>query len=281
MEGLEGITELIGGGEIEMNSKGIKVVILCGGMGTRLREETDYKPKPMVAIGDKPILWHIMKMYSAYAFKEFVLCLGYKGETIKSYFHNYEIINNDFTVELGRHKHIEFHGNHDEEGWRITLVDTGDSALKGCRIKRIEKYVDGDIFMLTYGDGVADIDLQKLLAFHESHGRIGTVTGVRPPSRFGEMVTNDNQVTSFTEKPQVSAGLINGGFFVFNRKIFDYLSVDEDCDFEKGALEKLAGASELMVYEHPGDWACMDTFRDMQYLNKLWHDGMAFWKAGE
>ncbi len=263
-----------------MSSNSIKVVILCGGMGTRLREETDYKSKPMIEIGGKPILWHIMKIYSTYAFKEFILCLGYKGETIKNYFCNYEIISNDFTVELGCHKHIEFHGKHDdEEGWRITLADTGNSALKGCRIKRIEKYIDGDLFMLTYGDGVANIDLQRLLSFHQSHGHIGTVTGVRPPSRFGEMVTKGDQVISFTEKPQVSAGSINGGFFVFNRKIFDYLTEDEDCDFEKGALEKLTSAGELMVYEHTGDWACMDTFRDMQFLNKLWQEGIAFWRV--
>ena len=257
----------------------IPVVILCGGMGTRLREETEYKPKPLVEISGKPILWHIMKLYSAFGFKDFILCLGYKGEMIKSYFYNYEILNNDFTVELGSYKHVEIHSNHKEKGWRVTLADTGETALKGSRIKKIEKYVDGDLFMLTYGDGLADINLHELLSFHKSHNRIGTVTGVRPPSRFGEIIIKDNKVVSFTEKPQVSEGLINGGFFVFNRKIFDYLSQDDTCDFEVGALEQLAEDGELMVYELKGDWACMDTYRDMQYLNKLWESGRAFWKV--
>jgi len=256
----------------------IKVVILCGGMGTRLREETEYKPKPMVEIGGKPILWHIMKIYAHQGFKDFILCLGYKGEMIKSYFYNYEILNNDFTIELGNYKRIEIHSNHKEKGWRVTLADTGERALKGARIKRIEKYVSGDLFMLTYGDGVADINLHELLAFHKSHGRIGTVTGVRPPSRFGEMMIKDNRVVAFTEKPQVSEGLINGGFFIFNRKIFDYLSDDDNCDFEVGPLERLAKDGELMVYEHKGEWACMDTYRDMLYLNKLWESGKAFWR---
>lgn len=261
-----------------MNSNNIKVIILCGGIGTRLREETEYKPKPMIEIGGRPILWHIMKIYSAYAFKDFILCLGYKGETIKSYFYNYEILSRDFTVELGSYKHIEIHSNHKEKGWRITLADTGEMALKGSRIKKIEKYVDGDLFMLTYGDGVADINLHRLLSFHKSHGRVGTVTSVRPPSRFGEMIIKDDKVVSFIEKPQVSTGLINGGFFVFNRKIFDYLSEDDNCDFEFGPLEQLAEDGELMVYEHKGEWACMDTYRDMVYLNKLWESGRAFWK---
>jgi len=255
----------------------IPVVILCGGMGTRLREETEYKPKPMIEIGRKPILWHIMKIYSAHGFKNYILCLGYKGEMIKSYFYNYEILNNDFTVELGSYKNVEIHSNHKEKGWRVTLADTGEMGLKGSRIKKIEKYVDGDLFMLTYGDGVADINLHELLAFHKSHGRIGTVTGVRPPSRFGEMIIKGNKVASFTEKPQVSEGLINGGFFVFNRGIFDYLSEDDNCDFEVGALEQLAEDGELIVFELKGEWACMDTFRDMEYLNKLWREGKAFW----
>lgn len=256
----------------------IPVVILCGGMGTRLKEETEYQPKPMIEISDKPILWHIMKIYAHHGFKDFILCLGYKGEKIKSYFYNYEILNNDFTVELGSYKHVDIHSNHKETGWRVTLADTGEKALKGARIKRIEKYVGEDLFMLTYGDGVADINLHELLSFHKNHGRIGTVTGVRPPSRFGDLVVENNRVVSFTEKPQVSEGLINGGFFVFNRKIFDYLSEDDNCDFEFGPLEQLAEDGELIVYEHKGEWACMDTYRDMQYLNKLWENNEAFWK---
>ena len=259
-------------------SENIKVVILCGGLGTRIKEETEYRPKPMVEIGGKPILWHVMKIYSYYGFKDFILCLGYKGEMIKNYFCNYEILNNDFTVELGNHNNIEIYNNHKEKGWRVTLADTGEMALKGSRIKKIEKYIKDDLFMLTYGDGVADINLQEILSFHKSHGRIGTVTGVRPPSRFGEMIIKKDRVVSFTEKPQVSKGLINGGFFVLNRKIFNYLSEDDNCDFEIGSLEQLAKKGELMVYQHKGEWACMDTYRDMNYLNKLWQTGRAFWK---
>lgn len=259
-------------------SERIPIVILCGGMGTRLKEETEYRPKPMVEIGGRPILWHIMKIYSYYGFSDFIMCLGYKGEMIKNYFYNYEILNNDFTVELGNRTSLEIHSQHNEAGMRVTLADTGERTLKGARIKRIEKYVIGDTFMLTYGDGVAEIDLCELLSFHKSHGRIGTVTGVRPPSRFGELVVRDNKVVSFAEKPQVSAGLINGGFFVFDRKIFDYLTQDDNCDFEVGPLEKLAKDDELMVYEIKGNWACMDTLRDMEYLNRLWKDSKAFWK---
>lgn len=259
----------------------MQVVILCGGMGTRLKEETEYRPKPMIEIGGKPILWHIMKSYSSYGFTEFILCLGYKGEVIKNYFLGYDILNNDCTVELGRHKHIELHGHHKEKGWRVTLADTGERNLKGSRIKQIERYIKGDNFMLTYGDGLADVNLNEVLAFHNNHGRIGTVTGVHPPSRFGEMISKANRVVSFTEKPQVSEGLINGGFFVLNREIFSYLSPDEDCDFEKGALEELASQGNLMVYEHKGNWVCMDTYRDMMYLNKLWETGEAFWKKWE
>jgi len=239
--------------------KDIKVVILCGGLGTRLREETEFRPKPMVEIGGKSALWHIMKIYAHYGFKDFILCLGYKGEMIKRYFCN--------------------HGSRSEKDWKVTLVDTGDAALKGSRVKKIEKYVDGDLFMLTYGDGVANIDLQELLAFHKSHGFIGTVTGVRPPSRFGELVTDKHKVVSFIEKPQLSSGLINGGFFVFNRKFFNYLSEDENCDLERGALEQLARDGELAMYEHAKGWECMDTFRDMEHLNKLWQESRAFWKV--
>jgi glucose-1-phosphate cytidylyltransferase len=259
----------------------VKVVILCGGMGTRLREETEYRPKPMVEIGGKPILWHIMKIYAYHGFKDFVLCLGYKGQMIKNYFYNYEVLNNDFTIELGDYKRVEIHSSHGEKGWRVTLADTGEKALKGARIKRIENYIKEDVFMLTYGDGLANINPHELLSFHKNHGRIGTVTGVRPPSRFGELAVKNGQVISFIEKPQVSEGLINGGFFVFNRKIFDYLSDDDSCDFEMGPLEELAKDGELIVYEHKGEWACMDTYRDMIYLNRLWESGKAFWKIWE
>lgn len=259
----------------------LKVVILCGGSGTRLKEETEFRPKPMVEIGGKPILWHIMKTYAHYGFKDFILCLGYKGEMIKEYFYNYEVLNNDFSLKLGNHKNIEIHSSHKESNWHITLADTGDKSLKGFRIKKIEKYVDTDLIMITYGDGIADIDIQKLLDFHKTHGKIGTVTGVRPPSRFGELLVDQNKAVRFSEKPQTSSGLISGGFFVFRRDIFDYLTEDENCDFEKGLLEKLSADNELMVYEHKGKWMCMDTLRDMDYLNKLWHDGECFWKIWE
>ncbi len=260
-------------------SNHIKVVILCGGKGTRLQEETEYRPKPMVEIGEKPILWHIMKIYSHYGFNQFILCLGYKGDMIKNYFYAYDILNKDFSIELGSNrKRIEIHNADKEENWRVTLADTGQKTLKGARIKRVEKYLEGDLFMLTYGDGLANIDLPQLFSFHKSHGRIGTVTGVRPPSRFGELAVKDRQVISFVEKPQVSEGLINGGFFVFNHSFLNYLSEDDECDFEVGPLERLAEDDELMVYEHKGDWACMDTYRDMVYLNELWNSRKAFWK---
>ena len=257
----------------------MKVVILCGGLGTRMQEETGSRPKPMVAIGRKPILWHIMKIFAHYGYKDFILCLGYRGEMIKEYFYNYEILNNDFTITLGNPKQVQIDNGHPEIGWRITLVDTGDTTLKGARIKKIEKYVDTDLFAVTYGDGVANIDIGDLIAFHKQHGKIGTVSGVRPPSRFGELVIKNDKVTSFTEKPQLSEGLINGGFFVFSKKIFKYLSDDEQCDFEIGPLEQLARDGELRVYKHDGSWECMDTLRDIAHLNKLWQNQNAFWKV--
>ena len=255
----------------------MKVVILCGGLGTRLKEETEYRPKPMVRIGSKPILWHIMKRYSRYGFKDFILCLGYKGEMIKEYFYNYEILNNDFTLELGQHNSIEIHDSHDEIGWRVTLADTGEWTLKGARLKKIEKYVGSNLFMVTYGDGVADIDINDLVEFHKKHGKIATLTGVMPPSRFGTLSVDGDNVVEFSEKPQTTEGLINGGFFVFSKKLFDYLDTDDSCDLEIGVLDKLAEEGELMVYKHPGNWVCMDTVRDMEYLNGLWTSGEAFW----
>lgn len=256
----------------------IQVVILCGGVGTRLREETEFRPKPMVNIGSRPILWHIMKYYSQFGYTNFILALGYKGEMIKNYFCHYELMNNDVTIELGQPERIQIHHGHDELGWRITLADTGEKSLKGARIKKVESYITGDTFMMTYGDGLADINIDELLAFHKSHGKIGTVTGINIASRFGELKIDGDRVEKFNEKPQNADALINGGFFVFNRKIFDYLSKDELCDFEIGALEQIAKEGQLMVYKHLGFWACMDTLRDMEYLNKLWNDGQAKWK---
>jgi glucose-1-phosphate cytidylyltransferase len=258
----------------------MKVVILCGGLGTRLREETEFRPKPMVNIGDRPILWHIMKIYAHYGFKEFVLCLGYKGETIKEFFYNYEILNNDITIELGNTKRIEIHSENTEKDWKITLADTGKKALKGARLKRIEKYIDNDIFMMTYGDGVSSLNINDLLAFHKKHGKLATVTGVVATSRYGEIKISGDRAEKFSEKPgEGGSDYINGGFFVFNRKIFEYLHDEDVCDFEYGTLEKIADDGELMVYKHDGFWSCMDTSRDMEHLNKLWNENKAYWKV--
>jgi len=236
----------------------MKVVIFCGGLGTRLPEETAVRPKPMVEIGKRPIIWHIMKTYAHHGFKEFVLCLGYKGEMIKKYFDE----------------------KANKEDWSVTAVDTGERAEKGARLKRIQKYIDGDTFMVTYGDGVANVDVKALLAFHRKHGKLATVTGVRPRSAFGEIrFEKDGTVTRFIEKPQFSAETINGGFFVLSTKIFDYLSDEDSCDFEKGPLEKLVADGQLVVRVHEGGWACMDTYRDTLYLNELWDKDQAFWKV--
>jgi glucose-1-phosphate cytidylyltransferase len=259
----------------------MKVVILCGGLGTRLREETEFRPKPMVNIGSRPILWHIIKYYAQFGYKDFVLALGYKGEMIKNYFCHYELMNNDVTIELGQPESMRIHHAHDEAGWKITLADTGEKSLKGARLKKVEQYISDDTFMMTYGDGIADVDINSLLAFHKAHGKLVTVTGVNPASRFGELKTDGDRVVSFTEKPQNGEGLINGGYFVFNRSILDYLSVDDLCDLEVGPLEQIAKEGQLMVFVHRGFWACMDTLRDMEYLNKLWDDGQAKWKTWE
>lgn len=257
----------------------MKIVILCGGQGTRLREETEFRPKPMVEIGNRPILWHLMKVYAHYGYKEFILCLGYKGEIIKQYFYNYEVLNNDFTIELGNHKKIEVHNKHDESDWKVTLAETGDSAMTGARVKRIEKYINEDTFMLTYGDGLADINLKKLLEFHKSHGKLATITGVNPPSRYGHLVFEENKIIRFNEKPRLKGEIINGGYFVLNRKFLEYLSADVNCVLEKEPLENLAADGELMVYSHKGFWQCMDTYRDFMLLNSLWDSQDTPWKV--
>ncbi len=259
----------------------MKVIILCGGIGARLREETEYRPKPMVNIGNRPVLWHIMKIYAHFGHHEFILPLGYKGEMIKEYFYHYELMNSDITVELGNDKRVAVHQQHDETGWKITMSDTGEDTLKGGRIKRVQHYVGDETFMLTYGDGVADVNIDALLAFHRSHGKVATLTGVNPAARFGELKIEGDAVKVFSEKPQAAddAGLISGGFFVFEPKIFDYLSDAKECDLEYGALERLAAEGELMVYRHSGFWACMDTLRDVDALNKMWRDGKAPWRA--
>ncbi|MDR4508743.1 MAG: glucose-1-phosphate cytidylyltransferase [Candidatus Brocadiaceae bacterium] len=254
------------------------VIILCGGKGSRLSEETVVKPKPMVEIGGKPILWHIMKQYSHYGCHRFIIALGYKGEYIKNYFFHYRILSSDFTIKMHPNKDPEIHGVSDESHWEITLVDTGIDTLKGGRIKRIEKYIKSDNFHLTYGDGVSNINIEDLERFHLKSGSIGTVSGVHPPSRFGEMVINNNDVVRFEEKPQLSTGIINGGFFIFNKKLFDYLSVDEHCDFEFGPLQRIASEGELKVFKFNGFWQCMDTLREREYLERLWESGAPPWK---
>jgi len=255
----------------------MKTIILAGGWGTRLGQLAELIPKPMVLIGNRPVLWHIMKIYSHYGHNDFVIALGVKGHVIKDYFYNFEPISNDFTIDMSSGK-IRYHNKHDESQWKITLVDTGLETLKGGRLKRIEPYLDDHINMLTYGDGVGDIDINALIDFHKSHGKTITFTGVRPSGRFGEFEERNGQVLSFLEKPLEGKAYINGGYMVFNRNLLDHLSTDEDCDFESGALEKLAAQGEVMVYKHKGSWGCMDHERDVLHLNELLNENKAFWK---
>jgi glucose-1-phosphate cytidylyltransferase len=261
-----------------LSSTPMQVVILCGGLGTRLREETEFRPKPMIEVGGRPLLWHIMKIYAHYGHHEFVLCLGYKGDQIKQYFLNYETMTRDITVRLGPAPHVTLYGPA-VEPWTVTLADTGQTAMTGTRVKRVERYVKDDTFMLTYGDGVADVNLESLVAFHRSHGRIATVTGMRPPSRFGELVTRGAQVVEFSEKPSVSQGYVSGGFFVFNRAIFDYLSDDDHCVLEREPLERLTKDGQLEMHAHDGYFQCMDTPRDLHHLNEAWSRPHPPWKV--
>jgi glucose-1-phosphate cytidylyltransferase len=254
----------------------MKVVILAGGLGTRLTEETDIKPKPMVEIGEKPILWHIMKIYSTYGFNDFIVCLGYKGYVIKEYFINYFNHMSDFMVDLSNGK-IERH-NSKAEPWKITLVDTGLNTMTGGRIKRIKKYVQDETFMLTYGDGVGNIDLARLLSFHRQHGKMATITAVQPPGRFGALnLVAQDQVSSFSEKPIGDGAWINGGFFVLEPSIFDYIRGDETL-WEQDPLERLAKEGNLYAFKHYGFWKPMDTLRDKRDLEELWMSGKAPWK---
>lgn len=259
----------------------MEVIILCGGLGTRLREETEFRPKAMVKIGTRPILWHIMKLFAHYGHKDFRLALGYKGDMIKEYFNNYELMNNDVLIRLGSPERTVYKNcNHEEKDWNVLLANTGEATLKGGRLKKLEKYIQHDDFIVTYGDGVADININQLIEFHKNHGKIATVTAVNPTARFGELYYDGNRVLSFQEKPTTSPNnsLISGGFFVLNKKIFTYLDEDENCDFEYGVLEYLAEKGELMLYRHKGFWACMDNIRDMNYLNRLWAQGQAPWE---
>ncbi len=264
---------------MNMRDKNYKVVILCGGMGTRLKEETEFRPKPLVEIGGRPILWHIMKIYAYYGYKDFVLCLGYKGNMIKEYFMNYECMNNDFTINLGHKRDITFHGSHNEVDWNITLADTGLETNTGGRIKRIEKYIKEPLFLATYGDGVADIDLDALLDYHLEKGKIATITGLHPLSKYGVFeVDGDGLVGSFKEKPRLD-DWVSGGFFVFDRRIFDYL--DENSILEKEPMERLAREGKMAVYHHKGFWQSMDTFKDAMALNRIWNRGGVPWRIWE
>lgn len=259
----------------------IPVMILCGGLGTRLREETEFRPKPMIEIGGRPILWHLMKLYAAHGMRHFVLCLGYKGHVIKDYFLNYKAYTTDLTLDLANPERVQYHGGHEEENWRVTLAETGEQAQTGARVARASVYVQHDLFCLTYGDGLADVDIRALIRFHRAHGRIGTVTGVHPPSRFGELqIASGGGVVEFNEKPQVTDGLINGGFFVFNRVFAErYLEPRDSLVLEQEPLQRLARDGELMVYVHNGFWQPMDTHRELLLLDQQWTSGAAPWKV--
>ena len=256
----------------------MKTVILAGGYGTRIRDVADDMPKPMIPIGPWPILWHIMKIYAHFGHKDFVICLGYKSQSIKDFFLNYEAYTRDFTISFGNNGGLQYHSSHDESDWKVTLADTGIRSMTGSRISRIRHYVQDEDFMLTYGDGVSDVNISALIDFHKSHDKILTVTGVRPPGRFGEMVGNTNgQVIEFNEKPQATAGRISGGFFVVSPRIFEYLDDHEDLVFEQEPMRSLVRDGELMMFEHNGFWQPMDTSREYQLLNSLYEQGKAPW----
>lgn len=257
----------------------MKVVILCGGQGSRLREETEYRPKPLVEIGGRPILWHIMKIFAHSGYQDFVMCLGYRGWMIKEFFLNYDEMTADLTIGLGRPNELEYHDRHNEQGYRVTLANTGLETMTGGRVHRVRRYVDGDTFMVTYGDGVGDIDVKKLVEFHHSHGKIATVTGVRPTSKFGVLeLDSRGLVEAFTEKPKMD-GWSSAGFFVFNRRIFDYLEDDEACILEGEPLATVAAAGEMVAYQHEGSFHTMDTYREYMMLNELWDSGEASWRV--
>ncbi len=256
----------------------MNVVILAGGVGTRLAEETEVKPKPMVEIGGWPILWHIMKHYAYFGFKDFFIALGYKGEVIKRYFLDYYSLTGSLTIDLSSGK-LEMHKKECED-WIVHLMDTGQETYTGGRVKRLEPWLKEGTFMVTYGDGVSDIDLKDLLKFHHSHGRIATITAVRPPARFGGLIFDGDLVPQFTEKPQIGEGWINGGFLVFEPAIFKYLKGDKS-SLEADAMECLAADNQLVAYKHDRFWQCMDTLRDKRLLDQLWQEGQAPWKVWE
>ena len=255
----------------------MKVAILAGGLGSRIQEETELKPKPMVEIGGRPILWHIMKIYAHQGFRDFVVALGYKGDYVKRYMVDYAALEGDLTIGL-REGRVETHGAGERDDWNVALVDTGQTTNKGGRIKRLAPYLGDGTFMLTWGDGVSDIDLRKLLEFHRAHGKLATLTAVRPPARFGHIELEGDVVSEFSEKPQAREGWINGAFFVLEREVLDYIDGD-DTEWEKEPLERLAADGQLMAYRHDGYWQCMDTLRERKLLEQLWDTGEAPWKV--
>lgn len=259
----------------------MKVVILCGGKGTRLREETEYRPKPMVPIGGRPILWHIMKTYAHYGHTDFVLCLGYKGEVIIEYFRHYRWMASDVTMELGADTGIKFHGDYSESKWKVTLVDTGQETQTGARISRIRKYVEGEeTFLLSYGDCVGNIPISETIDFHRSLKKTLTLTAVHPPGRFGELrLDEDPYVTAFNEKAQVTEGYISGGYFVVSQRIFDYLDNRDDLHFEREPIQQLTMERELVAFKHDDFWYPMDTYAEFLLLNQLWKEGRAPWRV--
>ncbi len=255
----------------------MEAVILCGGQGTRLREETEFKPKPLVKIGDKPILWHIMKYYRHFGVRDFVLCLGYKGGMIRDYFLNYNVRQFNCRLDMADNSITKY----DDDGaldWRISFIDTGQETLTGSRLRMALPFISGERFFATYGDGVSNVDLDQLLNAHRASGKLATVTAVHPSSRFGELDICDGAVNSFVEKPQVAAGWINGGFFVFECAAIERIPVDQNVTLENGLLEELTDAKQLSVHQHHGFWQCMDTYREMQLLNEIWSSGQAEWQ---
>jgi glucose-1-phosphate cytidylyltransferase len=258
----------------------MKVVILCGGKGTRLREETEYRPKPMVPIGGRPILWHIMKIYASHGHTDFILCLGYKGDQIKAFFRDYMWATRDVTVRLGREGNVTFHGDVEENDWTVTLAETGEESMTGYRVRQVRRYLGDDTdFLLTYGDGVGDVDINAAIAFHRSHGRACTLTGVHPPGRFGELgIGSSAQVTHFNEKPQSEGGYINGGFMVCSQRLFDYIPDDPGMMLERAPMDAMVKAGDLAVYRHDGFWQPMDTYQEFMLLNNLWTGGKAPWR---
>ena len=258
----------------------MKVVILCGGKGTRLREETEFRPKPMVHVGHRPILWHIMKLYAHRGHRDFILCLGYKGDMIKEYFRNYLWNTCDVTMMLGRTPAITYHDRHNEEDWNVTLADTGEDSMTAYRIKQIQRYIpEGEPFLLTYGDGLCDLDINASIACHQASGKVCTITAVHPAGRFGALSIDDSGgIHTFNEKPQFEEAYINGGFMVCEHALFDYLKDDPSVMFERQPIADLVHAGQLNSYRHNGFWQAMDTYQESQYLNRLWSDNKAPWK---